>query len=576
MEVSAVDESPPQHQVLSPKHAERSDNGEVPSQAMEWLQKALEIERERQEIRLQEILETCTSDIGKVQRKQEQMSRKQEESFEQSEGQVRVVSERLYTLEKRVHDFERKSEDAIEKAGLAFQKQKETDERDRQNLVSTITQVNTNFERVSADMATHLNDKALVQQKLSAVELQIQQIRTELGSFGVRFEQQAMQSNGERTNVLQQVEAQNQKVNALEVVVQAVRGTAMTSTPQQSFAEAETRHRKLQDAFDKMQGELKALQTGLQDVQKHCPSDVPVQVKGQYAAPPPAAAGNSHSYTPAAVPPPTVPNVPTMPGAAAPRPVATGGQQFKQAQPPNPQAPSLQTQSQPQQQQQQMQGQQSQQAQQAAAQSFAAALAAAGATAPVAQASTVTSGAGQQQQQFPGAVGQQQQQQFPGAGGLPPVGPAGYQAGAGSWVPPQQPPSAKASGATAGAAKADARSPTAPGVTPAQRSTSFSNPMATAPPAPQSSPPDSNPPLLQSTGLPPNQFQFSAAPVPMPGVGAAVGGMSAPPGQPQPGMTAAWQQQRPQSESKPNPQAGVVPGVQGMWVPRTQSFATGS
>jgi len=253
-------------------------SGEAPPQPMDpWLEQKLEwleSERERQDFRMQEMLdrlEAFATDKGKVERKQEQMSRKHEESFEQSEGQVRKLTERLYDLEKKVHENEKRNEDAIRVAGLEFNKRYQESDHDRRSLQATMTTVNTNFQNLSVDVAARSkdvaaldanqqndkaalqqkfammeqaqqNDKAALQQKFAMMEqalradlgsfgAQMQQLRVDLGGLGARSEQQAIQSR-------ELFAVQKQQVLALDVAVQALRTTAVTSATHQTKAEA--------------------------------------------------------------------------------------------------------------------------------------------------------------------------------------------------------------------------------------------------------------------------------------------------------------------------------------------------
>jgi len=235
-------------------------SGEAPPQPMDpWLEQKLEwleSERERQDLRMQEMLdrlEAFATDRGKVERKQEQMSRKHEESFEQSEGQVRKLTERLYDLEKKVHENEKRNEDAIRVAGLEFNKRYQESDHDRRSLQATMTTVNTNFQNLSVDVAARSkdvaaldanqqNDKAALQQKFAMMEqalrvdlgsfgAQMQQLRVDLGGLGARSEQQAIQSR-------ELFAVQKQQVLALDVAVQALRTTAVTSATHQTKAEA--------------------------------------------------------------------------------------------------------------------------------------------------------------------------------------------------------------------------------------------------------------------------------------------------------------------------------------------------
>lgn len=236
-------------------------NDDVPPAAMKWLQKELDSERNRQEARIQSERDRFEdrlqqaldrTDMGKVQRKLEQMSRRQEESLEQIEGSVRTFTERLFELEKTVKKNEQKSEDAIEKAGLAFKKHADATEQDRQKFATSITQVNANFQRVSSDMAAHMNEKTAMGQKLVALEAVTQQIQREFAGFASRFEQQVIQSQAQHASVLQLVETQKQHVNSLEVRIQQLHTTnasMVNATPQSPIPDASLQAKEHAQAF---------------------------------------------------------------------------------------------------------------------------------------------------------------------------------------------------------------------------------------------------------------------------------------------------------------------------------------
>merc|ERR1719316_1617583 len=173
---------------------------------------------------LEQLVRACCADLAAFKRKQGQLAKRQEDAVEQTRGQVASVSERVFGLERQVREGELERREAIDKANAVFQKHsaevernKQESERDRQTLMSTMAQVNKNFQCVSAERA---------------------QQKAEQGASTIAMQQKIVALEG----LLQPQRAQ---IAEMSNTLQALRMSLMHTTPQTSFAEAEARHRQL-------------------------------------------------------------------------------------------------------------------------------------------------------------------------------------------------------------------------------------------------------------------------------------------------------------------------------------------
>mmetsp|Transcript_118143 Transcript_118143/g.208935 ORF Transcript_118143/g.208935 Transcript_118143/m.208935 type:complete len:781 (-) Transcript_118143:145-2487(-) len=231
-------------------------------------------------------IDACTNDIGLLRKAQEQMGKRHEEAEVIRRGQIDSISERVFQVERKLRQAEEEQQDAIEKANMTFQKQYAEVQKDRHNLMSAITQVNQNFDRVSCDMGEQRNNIASLQQSFAFMqqnhEWAAADIRKQSDVVGV-----LQQSCSQLEQMLQ---AQKQQIQELHVATQAIHDTILQTTPQSSFMEAEERHRKLAENFHEVHERVLSLASQMAQVHMDAelmgtprskPNEVHVQVVGR-------------------------------------------------------------------------------------------------------------------------------------------------------------------------------------------------------------------------------------------------------------------------------------------------------
>jgi predicted nucleic acid-binding Zn-ribbon protein len=238
-------------------------------------------------------LEEVSGDIGQLRRGQEQLSRKHEETEVFRRGQIDSVSERVFQAEKKLRKTEEEQTEAIEKANATFQKHFDEVNKDRHNLMSAITQVNQNFERVSVDMCEQRASMATVQQGLGQLQQNIEWLANDVNNKGVSIA--AMQQTLSLLDST--LQAQNLQIQELQVSTKVLRDTVIQATPQSSFAEAEERHRRLADNFAEVQNRVAELAVQMAKVDSDLFSVTSPRSNARQDVPVPMLARSDSSHT---------------------------------------------------------------------------------------------------------------------------------------------------------------------------------------------------------------------------------------------------------------------------------------
>jgi len=159
---------------------------------------------------------------------------KLEDSESVRRGQLDCISERIYLAERNLRQAEERQDEAIEKASATFQKQSS-------NLMHVINQVNSNFEHLSQQIATHGGTLSQVSAESRSASMAVESLSQDFAAFDKK-----KGSSGDG-------QAQEHAISELQIGLQALRESVVRMTPHTQFSEAEARQRSLSDRLDALQ-----------------------------------------------------------------------------------------------------------------------------------------------------------------------------------------------------------------------------------------------------------------------------------------------------------------------------------
>lgn len=195
-------------------------------------------------------LSTCCADIDGLRRKLDQVVQKQEDADSVHRGQLDCISERIFEAERNLRQAEERQDDAIEKASATFQKQSN-------NLMHVINQVNRNFEHLSEQIQQQGVTITAFEQTLTQL-----QASTTQAAHDARSSMLAVETLGHEVTSLEQHQQDvdqegqqyQQRVSDLCINVQALRDAVLLMTPQTQFQEAEARQRLAHEQLEALRG----------------------------------------------------------------------------------------------------------------------------------------------------------------------------------------------------------------------------------------------------------------------------------------------------------------------------------